>query len=262
MNLTKPKLTLVGAGPGDVDLITLKGVRAIQCADYVLYDALVNPELLEYTKPGATKIYVGKRAANHTYSQSEINEMIVLFAGNSNHVVRLKGGDPYIFGRGYEEKEYAEKHDLHVEIIPGITSATSVPAMAGVPVTMRGVSQSFWVLTATTKSGELSDDIELASKSSATVIVLMGMKKLSKIVELFQGSDKGDTPILIIQNGSLPNEKKAYGTIDSIAKESERTRIGGPAIIVIGEVAKYGKLTKEADEEIEDYTLNEEAHAY
>jgi uroporphyrin-III C-methyltransferase len=261
MNITKPKLTLVGAGPGDVDLITLKGIKAIKSADYILYDALVNVELLEYMKPTATKIYVGKRSSKHTYSQSEINEMILLFAGESNHVVRLKGGDPYIFGRGYEEKLYAEKHGVQVMIIPGITSATSVPAIAGVPVTMRGVSQSFWVLTATTKTGELSDDIELASQSSATIIVLMGVKKLPEIVDLFKCSGKGDTPVVIIQNGSLPNEKKAYGTVDSIVSEANRTKIGAPSIIVIGEVAKYGKLTVEASKKVKEFTFSEAIHA-
>jgi len=261
MTLEKPKLTLVGAGPGDAELITLKGIKAIQSADYILYDALVNPALLEHASPLATQIYVGKRASNHTYSQSEINEMIVVFAGDDKHVVRLKGGDPYIFGRGFEEKSYVEQHGLEVEVVPGISSATAVPALAGVPLTERGVSQSFWVLTATTKSGELSRDIHLASHSSATVVVLMGMKKLAEIVAIFQQAEKGDTPILIIQNGTLPQEKKAFGTIDSILQETERTQVGAPAIIVIGEVAKHGAEAGLLKRELEGINYNEIVHA-
>lgn len=254
------KLTLVGAGPGDADLITLKGVKALESADYVLYDALVNPTILKHVNPLATKIYVGKRDSNHTYSQSEINEMIVLFAGNDQHVVRLKGGDPYIFGRGYEEKIYAEHHGVKVDVVPGISSSIAVPALAGVPLTKRGIAQSFWVLTATTKYGELSRDVHLASQSTATVVVLMGMKKLAEIVSLFQGAEKGNTPVMIIQNGSLPQEKKVSGTIDSILKEVENTGIGAPAIIVIGEVAKLGTTPEVLNHEALNFSLTEVAN--
>lgn len=231
-----PRLTLVGAGPGDVDLITLKGIKAIEQADYILYDALVNVEVLKYANSTATKVYVGKRANKHTYSQDEINEMIVLFAGNSNHVVRLKGGDPYVFGRGYEELEFAEARGIAVAVVPGITSAISVPALSGIPLTMRGVSESFWVVTGTTKSGQLSRDVKLVAQSSATAVILMGTKKLNEIVQIFTEAGKSSMAVAVIQNGSRPNEKRAVGQVSDIMDKVRKGRLGAPAIIVIGEV--------------------------
>lgn len=233
-----PQLTLVGAGPGDAELITIKGMRAIESADYILYDALVNKELLKYARKSATLVFVGKRAGKHAYSQDEINEMIVLFASQCNHVVRLKGGDPYVFGRGYEELEYAQEHGLEVNVIPGITSAISVPSLAGIPLTKRGISESFWVVTGTTKSGELSRDIELVAQSTATAVILMGMKKLPQIIKIFEDNGKGDTAVAIIQNGSMPDEKRASGSVGNIIDRVEKGGLSSPAIIVIGEVAK------------------------
>ncbi|WP_420572008.1 uroporphyrinogen-III C-methyltransferase [Kordia sp.] len=231
----KPKLTILGAGPGDAELITIKGVKALQKANVVLYDALVNRELLEYAS-SAKHIFVGKRKGFHKYTQDEINEIIVENAYKFGHVVRLKGGDPFIFGRGAEEIEYAKSYGLETAVISGISSAIAVPANLGVPLTKRGISESFWVITGTTSARKLSKDVALAAQSSATVVILMGMSKLSEIVTLFKIEGKHKTPVGIIQNGTTDNEKSVFGTVDSIIKKVKDKNITAPAIIVIGEV--------------------------
>lgn len=236
-----PKLTLVGAGPGDVDLITIKGVEALGSADIVLYDALVNTELLKYAPIDALKIYVGKRNKKHTYTQEQINELIVDSAFTHGHVVRLKGGDSFVFGRGQEEIAYAELFNIETEVIPGISSSIAVPALQGIPVTNRGTNESFWVITGTTSKGKLSDDIKIAAQTNATVIILMGLNKLSEIVEVFKQNQKHETAIAIIQNGSLPTENSALGTIDTIEQIVKNEKIGSPAVIVVGEVVKQHK---------------------
>jgi uroporphyrin-III C-methyltransferase len=236
--LKKGKLTMVGAGPGDPELITLKGTKVLAAADVVLYDALVNEALLEYCRSDAVKIYVGKRVGDHKYSQAEINELIVRYAFSHGHVVRLKGGDPFVFGRGMEELEFAESFGIETEIIPGISSAVAVPSLQKIPLTARGVAESFWVITGTTRFGNISPDIALAAKSSATVIILMGTRKLREIVTIFCRNGKGGTPVAIIQNGSLPEEKICVGNVDTIESISIKEQIGAPAIIVIGDVVK------------------------
>jgi uroporphyrin-III C-methyltransferase len=237
-NKIYPKLTLVGAGPGDPDLITIKGVEAIASADVILYDALVNKELLAYAPADALLIYVGKRNNDHTYSQEQINALIVDSAFSYGHVVRLKGGDPFVFGRGYEELAYAELFNIETTVVPGISSSISVAALQGIPVTNRGTSESFWVITGTTKNGQLSADIKLAARSKATVVILMGLNKLKEITEVFKENGKQDTAISIIQNGSLPSERIALGTIDSIVDIAAAEKIEAPAVIIIGDVVK------------------------
>lgn len=232
----KPKLTLVGAGPGDPDLISIKGVKAIQEADVILYDALVDSVLLEYAQPDALKIHVGKRANNHRFTQQEINQLIVAHAFNDGHVVRLKGGDPFIFGRGQEEKEYAEIFNIEVAVIPGISSSTAVPASQGISLTKRGVNESFWVMTATTSNGQLSNDIAIAAQSTATLVILMGVGKLQEIVNIFKQEGKHDLPVAVIQNGTTINEKYAVGTVSTIVDQVVKEKIGTPGIILIGEV--------------------------
>jgi len=234
----EPKLTVVGAGPGNVELITLKAIRALQDADVVLYDALVDTELLEYA-PQAELIFVGKRRGCYSYQQEQINELIVSRAKSHGHVARLKGGDQFVFGRGSEEMEYAAHHGLEVAMVPGISSCLSVPAAQNIPVTKRGSAESFWVITGTTKEHMLSNDVGLAAKSSATVVILMGMSKLPQIVELFKKEGKSKTPIAIIQNGTRENEKVGVGTIDSIEREVEKQELANPAIIIIGEVVRH-----------------------
>ncbi|GAA4799314.1 uroporphyrinogen-III C-methyltransferase [Litoribaculum gwangyangense] len=238
MSLIIPKLTVVGAGPGDVDLITLKAIKAIKSADVILYDALINEELLEYTSPKTECIFVGKRKGCYAYQQEQINELIVIKAKEKGHVVRLKGGDPFIFGRGAEEIDYVRPFGLETYVVPGISSASAVPAYQGIPLTKRGASESFWVVTATTKNHQLSTDIALAAKSTATVVILMGMHKLDEIVKVFSEENKQDTSVAIIQNGTTTNENVGIGTISNIQRIVEEKQLSSPAIIIIGEVVK------------------------
>lgn len=239
MNLNIPKLTVVGAGPGDPELITLKAIKALKSADVVLYDALVNDELLEYINPEAEQIFVGKRRGCYKYQQEQINELIVNRANRFGHVVRLKGGDPFIFGRGAEEMEYAANFGLEVAIVPGISSSMAVPAYQNIPVTKRGSSESFWVITGTTKEHKISNDIKLAAQSNATVVVLMGMSKLPQIVEMFQAEGKNHLPVAIIQNGTRKNEKVGIGTVDTIQGVVQELDLTNPAIILLGEVVNH-----------------------
>ncbi|CAA9200543.1 Uroporphyrinogen-III C-methyltransferase [Flavobacterium bizetiae] len=251
-NLKTPKLTIVGAGPGDVELITLKAIKALEKADVVLYDALVNEELLQYATK-AEIVFVGKRLGCHAYTQDQINELIVSMANRYGHVVRLKGGDPFIFGRGSEEIEYAEQFGVETNIVPGISSALGVPASVGISLTQRQIAESFWVITGTTSNHELSKDVHLASKSNATVVILMGMHKLEEIISIYQQNRKDDLPIAIIQNGTKNTEQKVVGTISSIRKLVVENEISSPAIIVIGEVVKNtSRLTSYFQEHFED----------
>jgi len=234
----QPKLTLVGAGPGDEELITLKGVKVLQQANVVLYDALVNKALLKHVPQGCLKVYVGKRAGKHSFTQTTINQLIVAYAFLLGHVVRLKGGDPFVFGRGAEEIEYAQGYGLSTAVVPGISSALAVPALQNIPLTKRGVTQSFWVVTATTRCGGMSQDLRLAAQSSATIVVLMGMRKLGQIIQLFHQFRGKREPVAIIQNGTRGNEQAVMGTLATIESLAKKQDLGTPAIIVIGQVVK------------------------
>ena len=248
----KARLTLIGAGPGDPELITLKGIKALELADVILYDALISKELLKYA-PNATKIYVGKRKGFHRYSQDEINEMIVDQAIHNGHVVRLKGGDPFVFGRGSEEIDYVENFGIPSTIIPGISSSIAVPSSIGIPLTKRGVSESFWVITGCTSDRQLSKDVELAAQSSATIVILMGMGKLAEITTIFQKLNRGNTPAAVIQNGTLENQKSGVGTIDDIAEIVKVNNLSSPAIIIIGDVVSEKINTQELSQKLKLY---------
>lgn len=228
------KLTLVGAGPGDPELISIKGIRALREADVVLYDALVHPDLLRYCKRGAEKLYVGKRAGSHSYSQDLINQMIVEFALTKGHVVRLKGGDPFIFARGKEELEYAETFGIETSAVPGISSV-NLPGYYGIPLSRRGINESFWVITATTSNGKLSRDVELAAQSSATVVLLMGLRKIREIMTVFKNAGKTQLPVAIISKGSLPEGRLLLGTVRSIERKVLSEKPEAPALVILGE---------------------------
>ncbi|TXG38538.1 uroporphyrinogen-III C-methyltransferase [Seonamhaeicola maritimus] len=236
MSLKSPKLTVVGAGPGDEDLITLKAIKAIKSANVILYDALINESLLSYASDDAELIFVGKRKGCYAFQQEQINDLVVAKAKEKGQVVRLKGGDPFIFGRGAEELDYAKSFGLETAVVPGISSVIGVPAYQGIPLTRRGASESFWVITGTTKNHQLSNDVLLAAKSTATVVILMGMHKLGEIVKVFSEENKQETPIAIIQNGTRDNENIGIGTIESIESIVAEKQLSSPAIIVIGEV--------------------------
>lgn len=230
------KITLLGAGPGDPDLLTLKGVKALQTADVVLYDALTNEALLEHAPAEAIKVYVGKRSGEHSYPQDTINKLMIDYALNYGHVVRLKGGDPFVFGRGYEELDYAASYSIPVDVIPGISSSIGVPGLQQIPVTHRGLSESFWVITGTTTSGEVSNDIYQAAESNATVLVLMGLKKLAKIVEIFKAAGRHNLPAAVVQNGSAADEKLVVGVVETIENLAKQENVKAPALLIFGEV--------------------------
>jgi uroporphyrin-III C-methyltransferase len=244
LNTIKPKVTLVGAGPGDPDLLTLKGVKALAEANVVLYDALANDEILAYAPKNAIRIFVGKKIGNHAYTQDQINQLIVDNALTYGNVVRLKGGDPFIFGRGSEEIDFIESFGIEAIVVPGISSVVAVPASQGISITKRGVSESFWAITGTTSDRQLSSDVSLAAQSSATVVILMGMHKLPQIIDLFQKEDKGDLPVAIIQNGTTSEEKVGVGTVNSILGIVKEKKLSSPAIIVLGEVVRESNKLK------------------
>ena len=251
--MTGAILSLVGAGPGDPELITLKAIRSIKQADVILYDALANEALLDYAHPDAIKRFVGKRFGCHALSQDEINMLILEYARSHERIVRLKGGDPFVFGRAQEEIEIARQAGIQVEIIPGVSSALAVPAMQMIPLTSRGMAESFWVTTGTTRSGDISNDIRLAAQSTATVIILMAMSKLEAIMDIFKGHNKANTPVAIIQNGTTKDEKWITGTVKDIVFKAEFAGIANPAIIVVGEVVQFhpSLLKKELYQQID-----------
>ncbi len=234
--ITTPSVTLVGAGPGDPDLITLKGLKAIKNANIILYDALSSIELLNYAKSDCKKLYVGKRRGCKSNKQEVINELLVYCAFKYGNVVRLKGGDPFVFGRGYEELAHLDRHGIITNVIPGISSCISVPASIGIPLTCRNVNESFWVTTGTLSNGEISKDIALAAQSNATVVILMGLNKLNEIVEIFRQYGKSNLPAAVIQNGTMSNQKHVIGTVTNILTKSKEANLSTPAVIIIGEV--------------------------
>lgn len=240
----KGKVFLVGAGPGDPGLITVRGKNLLAQADVVVYDRLANPDLLAHTSPEAQRIYAGKKPDQHTLSQSEINELLVEKAKEGMMVVRLKGGDPFVFGRGGEEAQVLMKNGISFEIVPGITSAIAAPAYAGIPVTHRGVAGSFAVITGHRRKAFDQDDVGdvlgLAWGALAeidTLIFLMGVGNLPVIArELVAAGRPGDTPIALIHRGSSPQQKVVTGTLSTIAEEAVNNDMRPPAAIVVGQV--------------------------
>ncbi len=232
----EPKITVVGAGPGDPDLISIKGIKALKKANVILYDALVDERLLEYAPQESIKVYVGNPSGDENFSQDVVNQLMVDYALNFGHVVRLKGGDLFVFGRGYEELDYAASYSIETAIVPGISSAISVPGLQGIPVTHRGLSESLWVLSGTDSTGKLSSELRDAAQSKATVVVLLGYDRLAEIVSLYQEIGKGRLPVAVIQNGSMANEKVAIGLVNTIVEVAEEKGIDntGPVLLVFG----------------------------
>jgi uroporphyrin-III C-methyltransferase len=244
MEMMTRKVILAGAGPGDPDLISVKALKAIARAEVILYDALVNPDLLKIAPASCKLIYVGKRKARKEFSQEEINDLIVFYSTRYYNVLRLKGGDPYVFGRGHEELEYLVRRGIEVEVIPGISSAIAAPSAVGIPLTKRGVNESFWVITGMLSSGEFSTDLELAAKSSATVVILMGMTHLAVIMKLFVEARAADEPVAVIQNACCSNQRSVTGTTSTIGRIATEAGITSPAVIVVGKVVKEGNVSE------------------
>jgi uroporphyrin-III C-methyltransferase len=230
-----PELFVLGAGPGDPELLTIKGYKVLGQADVILYDNLANKELLNIAPEECEKIYVGKQPYGTYTPQEQIHEMIKHFAFTKGKVVRLKGGDPFIFGRGFEEIMYAREQGIKTYFIPGITSMQA-SGFEDIPLTHRAVSESVWIVTGTKKDGRLSADLKLAIQSNATVVIYMGMKKLQEIAKTYIESGSGDIPAAIIQHASMPNQKLAKGLVKDLAGMAESKGLTYPAIIIIGEV--------------------------
>ena len=236
-NKVKGKVYIAGAGCGDEQLITLKLKNILEKADCVIYDRLVNPNILQYSKPGAELIYMGKENTEGGELQLKINQTIVEKAFENEIVLRLKGGDPFVFGRGGEEIEALLAENIEFEVIPGITSSIAVPAYAGIPVTHRGINTSFHVFTGHTKIDGSEHDFSTIAKLDGTLIFLMGLGNLEKIVEnLVENGKKVDTPVAIIKDGTTSKQKTYTGTLGTIVEIVKENNVKSPVIIIIGEV--------------------------
>jgi len=233
------KVYIVGAGPGDVDLITVKGLRCIECADVILYDRLINKELLNYARQDAKLIFCGKLPQQHAMIQEHINQTLVSYAQQGLIVTRLKGGDPFVFGRGAEEAEVLAKHHIPFEIVPGITSGIAAPAYAGIPVTHRDLSSSFAMVTGHMQEGK--DDAirwESLAKGIDTIAIYMGVGNLPYIRQqlLKYGREEG-TPVAVIHWGTFADKQKTVtGTLATIEEIVKTENIQNPSIILVGEV--------------------------
>ncbi|WP_187648299.1 uroporphyrinogen-III C-methyltransferase [Nitrosophilus labii] len=230
------KVYLTGAGPGDIELLTLKAARVIKKADIIIYDRLANPEILNMCKDGCEFIYVGKEDGKHILPQNEINEVIYKSALKSGIVVRLKGGDPFVFGRGGEEGAYLRERGIEFEVIPGITSAISVPAYAGIPVTHRGISVSFRVVTGHEAPNKEVSQIPWQNfKTDDTIVFLMGLHNLDKIAnKLIEIGKPKDFPVAVISRGTTKDQKTVVGTLQDIYEKAKD--LPTPALIVVGKV--------------------------
>ena len=229
---------LTGAGPGEIELLTIKALRVIKEADVVIYDRLANPDILKEAKDGCEFIYVGKEDGHHIMPQDDINETIYQSALKYKNVVRLKGGDPFVFGRGGEEGNYLKQKGVAFEIIPGITSAISVPAYAGIPVTHRGVAVSFRVITGHESPDKKTSQIDWKSlKGDDTLVFLMGLHNLSKIsAKLMEIGKPKNFPCAVISRGTTKEQKTVVGTLENIVDLSKD--IPTPALIVVGKVVE------------------------
>jgi len=238
------RVYLTGAGPGDIELLTLKAARVINEADVIIYDRLANPEILEMAKDGCEFVYVGKEDGRHIMPQDDINEVIYQNALKHSNVVRLKGGDPFVFGRGGEEALYLLERDIKFDIIPGITSAISAPAYAGIPVTHRGVAVSFRVVTGHESPNKKVSQIPWDNfKTDDTIIFLMGLHNLPKIsAKLMEIGKASDYPVAVISKGTTKDQSVVVGTLADIVEKAKN--VPTPALIVVGQVVKLRKQLK------------------
>jgi uroporphyrin-III C-methyltransferase len=232
------KVYLVGAGPGDPELITVKGLELIKKADIIIYDRLASKDLLKHARKDAKLIYVGKRTGDHKFAQPEINEILVKEAAEDKVVVRLKGGDPFVFGRGGEEITTLKDHGIAFEVVPGVTSAISVPALANIPVTDRRYSSSFTIVTGKEDPTKEGGKLDYGKLNADTVIVLMGVGNLPKISKQMLRTRDVDTPVAIIESGASDRQRVVTGTLANITEKAKSENVKPPAIIVIGDVVK------------------------
>ncbi|WP_321779411.1 uroporphyrinogen-III C-methyltransferase [Sulfurimonas sp.] len=238
------KVYLTGAGPGDIELLTIKALRVIKEADVIIYDRLANPDILEEAKNGCEFVYVGKEDGRHIVPQDDINEVIYQNALKYKNVVRLKGGDPFVFGRGGEEALYLLQRNVKFEIIPGITSAISAPAYAGIPVTHRGIAVSFRVVTGHESPNKKVSQIPWETfKTDDTIIFLMGLHNLPKISKkLIEIGKSSDFPVAVISKGTTKEQIVVVGTLENIVQKAKG--IPTPALIVVGRVVELREQLK------------------
>lgn len=232
------KVYLVGAGPGDPGLMTVRGRELLRCADVVVYDQLVNRELLDEADPQSKRIFVGKQAGRHSIAQGEINEVLINYALQGSQVVRLKGGDPFVFGRGGEEAEALVDAGIPFEVVPGVSSAVAVPAYAGIPLTHRRYASSFAVVTGheAVKSNSSVDWAKLATAAD-TLVVLMGLHNLAPIVaQLIAHGRAPQTPVAVVQEGTTERQRVVVASLADIVEKSAALK--APALIVVGEVVR------------------------
>jgi uroporphyrin-III C-methyltransferase len=232
------KVYLTGAGPGDIELLTLKALRVIKEADVIIYDRLANPDILDEAKNGCEFVYVGKEDGRHIVPQDDINEVIYQNALKYENVVRLKGGDPFVFGRGGEEAQYLYERGIKFEVIPGITSAISAPAYAGIPVTHRGVAVSFRVVTGHESPHKKESQIPWETfKTDDTIVFLMGLHNLPKISKkLIEIGKSRDCPCAVISKGTTKDQSVVVGTLENIVEKAKD--VPTPALIVVGKVVE------------------------
>jgi uroporphyrin-III C-methyltransferase len=235
------KVYLVGAGPGDPKLITVRGLELLQSADVIVYDRLASPKLLQYAKEGAELIYCGKEASHHSLSQDEINEVIVRKAKEGKRIVRLKGGDPFVFGRGGEEAEACISAGIAYEVVPGVTSGIAAPAYAGIPVTHRNYSSSFAIVTGHKAKEKQESGIAWEKLATAvdTLVFYMGVSNLPDIVKNLRKYGRAkETPVALVRWGTCEEQETLVGTLDTIVEQVQQARFGSPAVIVVGEVVR------------------------
>lgn len=232
------KVVLVGAGPGDTGLLTLKGEKYIKQADCLVYDRLSSPQLLSMAKAGCELIYVGKENHKHVMKQDAINELLYEKSKCHELVVRLKGGDPYVFGRGGEEALYLVERNVDVEVVPGVSSSVAALAAAGIPITHRGIAKGFQVITAHSRKDEEADiDYSILTDETITCVFLMGLAHVKSIAAgLIKAGRRADTPAAVISNGTLAAQRKCIGTLADVGEKIEKAKLTSPAIIVVGDV--------------------------
>ncbi|GKV65045.1 MULTISPECIES: uroporphyrinogen-III C-methyltransferase [unclassified Sporosarcina] len=253
------KIWLVGAGPGDPDLLTVKAVKTIELADVILYDRLINQDILQYAKPDAELIFCGKLPKHYFVQQDTINFLLVQHAMQGKQVVRLKGGDPFIFGRGGEEAAFAVKHHIPFEVVPGITSGIAAPAYAGIPVTHRDYSASFAIVTGHRKEGaEEEDKWEALAKGIDTLAVYMGVSNLPYIAEqLIRHGKNPDTPVAFIHWGTTETQNTVTATLQTMTETAHREDVRNPSMIIIGEVVRLRDELQWFEESAEERRLHE-----
>jgi uroporphyrin-III C-methyltransferase len=237
------KVYLVGAGPGDPKLLTIKAAELLKEADVVIYDRLVSEEILNLADPKAEKLYVGKRTGKHDVPQDKITELIIEKAQGGGKIVRLKGGDPFMFGRGGEEAEALVESGIEFEIVPGVSSAIVAPMYAGIPLTHRDYAASVAIVTGH-RAGDADRTIEWAKIADAvdTMVILMGVESLDAIAEkLLEGGVSPNKPVAIVEMGTYPQQRTLIGKLGTIVKEAEEKQFKPPSVIVIGEVAELGR---------------------